>query len=124
MSIIRDLGPPYEFWDYFEEISKIPRCSGNEDEVRDYIKDQAEKLGFNTKVDNVGNLVVRIPARSKEKQRIILQCHMDMVCEKNEAISHDFTKDPLKLKTINIDDEIWVTAEGTTLGADNGVGIS
>lgn len=124
MSILKELGPPYEFWDYFEEISKIPRCSGNEDEVRDYIKNQAEKLGFNTKVDKAGNLVVRIPSISNEKQRIILQCHMDMVCEKNEAISHDFTKDPLKLKTINIDDEIWVTAEGTTLGADNGVGIS
>ncbi|MFX0041391.1 MAG: beta-Ala-His dipeptidase [Candidatus Hodarchaeota archaeon] len=124
MSILKELGQPYEFWDYFEEISKIPRCSGNEDEIRVYIKNQADKLGFNTKVDKVGNLVVRIPSISKERHRIILQCHMDMVCEKNEATSHDFTKDPLKLKTININDEIWVTAEGTTLGADNGVGIS
>ncbi|MFX1298739.1 MAG: beta-Ala-His dipeptidase, partial [Promethearchaeota archaeon] len=52
-----------------------------------------------------------------------LQCHMDMVCEKNEGVIHDFLKDPLKLKIINIDNERWVTAEGTTLGADNGVGV-
>lgn len=124
MSILKELGPPYEFWDYFEDISKIPRCSGNEDEIRDYIKNQAEKLGFDTKVDEAGNLVVRVPSLSKEKKRIVLQCHMDMVCEKNESVSHDFTKDALKIKKININGETWVTAEGTTLGADNGVGIS
>ncbi|MFX1411525.1 MAG: beta-Ala-His dipeptidase [Promethearchaeota archaeon] len=124
MSKLRDLSTPSEFWEYFEEISKIPRCSGNEEMVRDYIKNQAENLGFNTKIDKAGNLVVGIPSKSKKKQKIVLQCHMDMVCEKNEAISHDFTKDPLKLKIININDDKWVTAEGTTLGADNGVGIS
>ncbi|MFX1297747.1 MAG: beta-Ala-His dipeptidase, partial [Promethearchaeota archaeon] len=124
MSILKDLGPPYEFWDYFEEISKIPRCSGNEGAIRDYIENQAKKWGFITKIDKTGNLVVRIPSISKERKRVVLQCHMDMVCEKNEDVFHDFTKDPIKLKTINIDNEKWVTAEGTTLGADNGVGIS
>ncbi|MFX1315315.1 MAG: beta-Ala-His dipeptidase [Promethearchaeota archaeon] len=124
MSKLRELSAPFEFWEYFEEISKIPRCSGNEEKVRDYIKNQAAKFGFTTKIDKAGNLIVGISSRFKEKQKVVLQCHMDMVCEKNEAISHDFTKDPLKLKIIYINNEKWVTAEGTTLGADNGVGIS
>ena len=119
---LKDLGQPYEFWEYFEKISQIPRCSREEDKIRNFIKDEAEKFGFETKIDDIGNIAVNIPAPD-QKSKCVLQCHMDMVCEKNEAIEHDFSKDPLKLKLINIDDEEWVTAEGTTLGADNGVGI-
>ena len=118
-----DLGQPFEFWEYFEQITKIPRCSGHEEKVRTYIMEEAERLGFETKVDSAGNLVVRIPANEKQKQIAVLQCHIDMVCEKNEGNPHDFSKDPLKLKIVTKDNEKWVSAEGTTLGADNGVGI-
>ncbi len=120
---LKDLGQPSEFWEYFQEISKIPRCSEHEERVRDFIKEEAEKFGFKSQVDNVGNLVVRIPARSTQKVKGVLQCHLDMVCEKNTSITHDFSNDPLKLKIEEILNERWLTAEGTTLGADNGVGI-
>ena len=123
MSKLNDLGQPSEFWEYFEQITKIPRCSEHEEKVRAYIKAEAERLGFETKVDSAGNLVVRIPANEKQKQKAVLQCHIDMVCEKNEGIAHDFSKDPLKLKIVEISNEKWVTTEGTTLGGDNGVGI-
>ena len=116
---LKELSQPLEFWEYFEHITKIPRCSEHEEKVRTYIKEEAEKLGFKTQVDHIGNLVVRIPAKSKKKQTVVLQCHMDMVCEKNEEIIHDFSKDPLKIKIIEIENEKWITAEGTTLGADN-----
>ncbi|MFX1530078.1 MAG: beta-Ala-His dipeptidase [Promethearchaeota archaeon] len=123
MSKLKELGQPSELWEYFEQITKIPRCSEHEEKVRTYIKEEAERLGFETKVDKTGNLVVRVSTKDTPKKKVVLQCHMDMVCEKNEGISHDFSKDPLKLKIIEIDRKKWVTAEGTTLGADNGVGI-
>lgn len=120
---IKDLGQPTEFWEYFEKIAQIPRRSREEDKIRNYIKEEAEKFGFEAKIDKIGNIAVKIPAPD-QKLKCVLQCHMDMVCEKNEAVKHDFSKDPLKLKLIDLDGEKWVTAEGTTLGADNGVGIS
>ncbi|MCK4379726.1 MAG: cytosol nonspecific dipeptidase, partial [Candidatus Lokiarchaeota archaeon] len=121
MSKLKDLGQPEEFWDYFEQISKIPRCSRNEERIRNFIKEEGEKFGYKTQVDKVGNLAINIPAKSTQKEKLILQCHMDMVCEKNDDVEHDFLKDPLKLKIMEIDNEKWLTAEGTTLGADNGV---
>ncbi|MFX1375028.1 MAG: beta-Ala-His dipeptidase [Promethearchaeota archaeon] len=123
MSKLKELGHLPEFWEYFEQIAKIPRCSTHEEKVRTYIKEVAESFDFETKIDKTGNLVVRIPGKKNQKDKLVLQCHMDMVCEKNESISHDFSKDPLDLKILEIDNEKWVTAEGTTLGADNGVGI-
>ncbi|MHA1932074.1 MAG: beta-Ala-His dipeptidase [Promethearchaeota archaeon] len=123
MSKYVDLGQPSEFWEYFEQITKIPRCSEHEAKVRTYIKEEAERLGFKTKIDSAGNLVVRVPASLKQEQKMVLQCHLDMVCEKNQGIIHDFNGDPLQLKIGKIKDELWVSAEGTTLGADNGVGI-
>jgi len=119
---LKDLGKPIDFWEYFNQISKIPRQSRFEEQIRDYIKSEAQKYGFNYKVDEIGNIAVKIPA-GNQTLKCILQCHMDMVCEKNEGIIHDFSKDPLKLKIIEINNEKWVTAEGTTLGADNGVGV-
>jgi dipeptidase D len=124
LSVLKNLSEPLEFWEFFEKLTEIPRCSGNEEKVRVYIQNQAKDFGFETKIDKVGNLVVKIPSKLKTKLKIVLQCHMDMVCEKNESIKHDFSKDPLKLKVIEIDNEKWITAEGTTLGADNGVGIA
>jgi len=123
ISILKDLGEPDEFWDYFERISAIPRCSRYEERIRSYIKEEAEKFGFETLVDKIGNLAIFIPSKTPQKEKCILQCHLDMVCEKNESVIHDFSKDPLKLKIIDIDNEKWLTADGTTLGADNGTGI-
>ena len=123
---IQNFGPPHEFWEYFEKISSIPRCSGKEEKIRAYIEKEAKYFNFPTITDNVGNLLVTLTLEKKVKSspKIILQAHMDMVCEKNESSTHDFLKDPLKIKLIKIDDEEWLTAEGTTLGADNGVGIA
>ncbi|MFX0002631.1 MAG: beta-Ala-His dipeptidase [Candidatus Hermodarchaeota archaeon] len=119
---IKDLGNPSDFWHYFIQISKIPRKSRFEEKIRNFIKNEAEKYSFTSQVDDIGNIAIKIPSEN-QKLKCVLQCHMDMVCEKNEGIDHDFMKDPLKLKIIEIEDEKWVTAEGTTLGADNGVGI-
>jgi dipeptidase D len=127
MENLKDFGEPIEFWQYFYEITKIPRCSTYEDKIREYIKSEAEKLGFQTEIDTIKNLVVRIPSKTdsdSKKTGVVLQSHMDIVCEKNDNVQHDFLKDPLKLKTIEIENEKWLTAEGTTLGADNGVGIA
>jgi len=123
---LKDLGIPSEFWEYFEQISKIPRCSGNEKLIRKYVEQEAKTFGFETEIDRIKNLVVKIPSKKKNNNnlKVVLQCHMDMVCEKNEGLIHDFSKDPLKLKIIEINNEKWLTAEGTTLGADNGVGIA
>ncbi|UCC20360.1 MAG: beta-Ala-His dipeptidase [Promethearchaeota archaeon] len=119
---LKDLGQPSDFWDYFNQISIIPRQSRYEDQIRNFIKNEAEKYGFEYRNDDIGNIAVSIPAVN-QKLKCVLQCHMDMVCEKNEEVIHDFSKDPLKLKIIDIDNEKWVTAVGTTLGADNGVGV-
>ena len=121
---LRDLGNPSEFWEYFEQISKIPHCSGFEERIRNYIKNEAENFKFETKIDKVGNLLVKIPPKSNIKSTVILQSHLDMVCEKNEKTIHNFSKDPLKLKVIEKGGYKWVTADGTTLGADNSTGIA
>jgi dipeptidase D len=127
MEELKHLGNPIEFWEYFYAISKIPRCSGKEEEIRIYINSEAKKFGFETEIDDVKNLLVKIPGNAKSVDTlptIVLQSHMDIVCEKNKDSEHDFARDPLKLELIEIDNEKWVTAKGTTLGADNGVGIA
>ena len=123
---LKNLAEVLDFWEYFDKISKIPHCSGNEQKLRNFIDNEAKKWGFETKTDHVGNIVVKIPAKiqGEKHSRVILQSHLDMVCEKNESINHDFSKDPLKLKVIEINNEKWIAAEGTTLGADNAIGIS
>ncbi|NVM44616.1 MAG: beta-Ala-His dipeptidase [Candidatus Lokiarchaeota archaeon] len=127
MEDLKEFGEPLEFWHYFYEITKIPRCSQHEEKIREYVLSEAKKMGYQTEIDEIQNLVVRIPSKndiSRKKTKIVLQSHMDMVCEKHDRIQHDFAKDPLKIKLIEIDKEKWLTAEGTTLGADNGVGIA
>ena len=120
----KQLGTPSEFWEYFDEVSKIPRCSGREHLIRDYIKREADKFKFTSKTDIAGNLLINTSHKKDGSPTVIVQSHMDMVCEKNEDIIHDFLKDPLKLKIVEIDNNKWITAEGTTLGADNGVGLA
>ncbi len=111
---------PEPLWKYFEEFLKIPHCSGNEKALGDYIISVAEELGLKWKKDDTGNVVVYKDASPGHENApgVILQGHLDMVCEKNSDVDHDFSKDPIQTE-INGD---WVTAKGTTLGADNGIG--
>ncbi len=113
---------PKLLWKYFEEISKIPRCSGNEKAVGDFVEQEAEKLGLKHVREPVGNVIVYVDPTPgfENKPTIILQAHLDMVCEKNRETKHDFTKDPIKI----IRDGDWIHADGTTLGADNGIGVA
>jgi dipeptidase D len=113
---------PTHLWKRFEDILKIPHCSGNEKAFGEYILAAAKDLGLEAKRDKVGNVLARKPATpGREKAGgVILQGHMDMVGEKNSDIVHDFTKDPIHA---SIKGE-WIQAEGTTLGADNGIGIA
>ena len=108
--------------DHFRELSRIPRCSGHEEKVRDFLRDWARKNGFASRTDAAGNLLVCVPASPAQEQApvIVLQGHMDMVCEKNRDSGHDFTIDPLELL---IEGE-WLQAAETTLGADNGAGLA
>jgi dipeptidase D len=113
---------PKLVWKHFDEIRKIPRCSKHEEKIREYIVNFAKQQGLQTKVDLIGNVVILKPAATgmQKKPTIILQGHMDMVCEKNSDVKFDFSKDPIQLK-INGD---LLTANGTTLGADNGIGLA
>ena len=98
----KQLGIPSEFWDYFDKVSKIPRCSGREHLIREYIKKEADKFNLTSKTDIAGNLLVNTSLKKDGSPTVIVQSHMDMVCEKNEDIIHDFLKDPLKLKIVEI----------------------
>jgi dipeptidase D len=113
---------PKIVWKHFDQIRKIPRCSKHEEKIREYILDFAKKQGLKAKTDAVGNVVIQKPAAKGMEKRptVILQGHMDMVCEKNSDVAFDFSKDPIKLK---IQGDL-LTADGTTLGADNGIGIA
>jgi dipeptidase D len=121
MPSIENLKPKL-VWKHFDEIRKIPRCSKHEEKIREYIVNFAKKQGLKTKVDSVGNIVIAKPATSgmQNKPTVILQGHMDMVCEKNSDVKFDFSKDPIQLKITGD----LLTANGTTLGADNGIGLA
>ncbi len=116
-----DLNKKYCY--YFNEISKIPRGSRNEKAVSDYVVSFAKAHGYQYKQDAVYNVIVNKPASEgyEDSEPIILQAHMDMVCEKNKNIEHNFEKDPLDLY---VDQEGWLHARGTTLGADDGQGVA
>jgi dipeptidase D len=113
---------PKLVWNHFDQIRKIPRCSKHEEKIRQYIIDFAKQQGLQTRTDNVGNVVVIKPAAKgmENKPIVILQGHMDMVCEKNSDVKFDFSKDPIQL---DIQGDI-LKAKGTTLGADNGIGLA
>ncbi|MEJ2249389.1 MAG: M20/M25/M40 family metallo-hydrolase [Candidatus Lokiarchaeota archaeon] len=118
------IGEPNLFWSYFYKISNIPRCSGNEKRVREFVKETAESHNFLTKIDKAGNLFVTNSNQKVNTPTLILQSHLDMVCEKNEDIVHNFKDDPLKLLIIEKNGKKWITADGTTLGADDGIGMA
>jgi dipeptidase D len=121
MSKIEQL-QPQAVWKIFAAMNEIPRGSGNEAAVQAMFKQWAAARDLPCKEDAVGNLLISIPAsKGKEKKpAVLIQGHVDMVCEKNAATKHDFEKDPIKSKI----EGDWVTAEGTTLGADNGIGVA
>ena len=113
---------PRPLWEHFLAISRIPRCSRNETKVREYVLEVATRNGCAHRTDRTGNTVVRKEATAGMEARpiVILQAHLDMVCEKNKDTELDFSKDPIRLKR----DGDWIRAEGTTLGADNGIGVA
>jgi dipeptidase D len=113
---------PEELWKHFDRLAAIPRASGREAAAREYARGLAARVGLEALEDNSGNLIVRKPARPGREgaPTTLLQAHLDMVCEKNEATVHDFAKDPITL----VRDGDWLKADGTTLGADNGIGLA
>lgn len=121
MNAIKSLEPK-AVWNIFDEILKVPRPSKKEEQIRDYLLDFAKKNNLKSIVDNKGNVViVREAAKGFESApAIVLQGHMDMVCEKDANLVHDFLKDPISAYV----EDGWVKAKGTTLGADCGIGMA
>ena len=117
----KDLQPASVFH-YFEEVCKVPHPSKKEEKIRQYLVDFAAAHGLACKTDEAGNVLVSKAASAgmENRKKVILQSHMDMVCEKNGGVSHDFETDPIETY---IDGE-WLRAKGTTLGADNGIGVA
>ncbi len=113
---------PEKLWKHFSQILTIPHGSGNEKALASHIINLAKSWGLEARQDKVGNVVVRKAASPGKENSpgVVLQAHLDMVCEKNSDVSHDFLKDPIQAYV----DGDWVKARGTTLGADNGVGLA
>ena len=113
---------PKQLWTHFEVMAATPRASTKEAAARNYVIGRAKALGLDYTQDAAGNLVVCKPAHPGRENApmALLQGHLDMVCEKNENTPHNFDTDPIKVWR----DGDWLKAEGTTLGSDNGVGVS
>jgi dipeptidase D len=113
---------PQDIWKYFEDICQIPRASKKEEKIAKYLMEFAKSKNLSAAMDAAGNVViVKAATKGYENHKtIVLQSHMDMVCEKNSDIVHDFDKDPIQPWI----DGDWVKARGTTLGADDGIGIA
>lgn len=108
--------------EYFEQINAIPRCSKNEARLGRWLADWATARGFATDEDAAGNLVVRVPGTTgmTDRPTVVLQGHMDMVCEKTPDSPHDFTRDPIRSHR----EGEWLMADRTSLGADNGIALA
>ena len=113
---------PALVFDMFARINAVPRPSKREEKMIAFLKEFGEGLGLETKVDETGNVLICKPATPgmEQKPTVILQSHMDMVCEKNNDIEFDFDRDAIQTY---IDGE-WMKAKGTTLGADDGIGCA
>ena len=118
---IRDLQPKL-IWEIFDEITAVPRPSKHEEKIIEYLLDFAKRYNLEAERDQIGNVVIRKAATTGYEgvPTVILQSHMDMVCEKNSDTVHDFMTDPIRTKI----EDGWVKAEGTTLGADCGIGMA
>ncbi|MGE5448199.1 MAG: aminoacyl-histidine dipeptidase [Bacteroidales bacterium] len=113
---------PQPLWSYFEEICQVPRPSKKEEKIIRFLLDFAQSKGLEAKKDEIGNILIKKPASPgrENDQTVILQSHVDMVCEKNSETIHNFETDAIKPFV----DDGWVRAEGTTLGSDDGIGIA
>ncbi|HSM55054.1 MAG TPA: hypothetical protein VK879_02765 [Candidatus Sulfomarinibacteraceae bacterium] len=113
---------PASLWRHFEALCKISRCSGNEAGAADYVVSVARRHNLSYRRDALGNTVVDKPASAGARgaPTVVLQSHLDMVCEKDAGVQHDFTHDSFTLALA----DGWLTAQGTTLGADNGIGAA
>jgi len=113
---------PRSVWAHFSEIARIPRPSKHEQQIARWVRSVAESHGFEVRSDAVGNLVIGVPATAGREDApvVVLQGHLDMVCEKNKNVEHDFAKHPIRPRI----DGDWVSATGTTLGSDNGIGVA
>jgi len=121
-AVVSGLAPP-SLWTHFASLSEIPRPSKQEGRVLAWLKSFADARSLPYTQDAVGNLVIRRPGTGGGAQAppVILQGHVDMVTEKNADKTHDFTSDPL---TLVLGSDGWLRADGTTLGADNGIGVA
>ena len=113
---------PSRLWHYFGEILRIPRPSKKEEKIAAYLVEFGKKQGLETLRDEIGNVIIRKPATAGREniKSVVLQSHIDMVCEKNSDKVHDFDHDPIEAYV----EDGWVTANGTTLGADDGIGVA
>lgn len=113
---------PQGVFHYFAEICQVPRPSKKEEKIIAYLQAFGKKHNLETLTDEVGNVLIKKPATPgmENRKTIVLQSHVDMVCEKNNDVQHDFLNDPIETE---IDGE-WLKAKGTTLGADNGIGVA
>lgn len=113
---------PQMVFDYFAQICAIPHGSKHEEQISRYLQEFGKSLGLETIADEMGNVLIKKPATAgyEDRKCVILQGHMDMVCDKRKDVEHDFLKDPIRL----VVDGEWLKADGTTLGADNGIGVA
>lgn len=113
---------PRDVLEFFDTLASIPRGSGNEKEVADWVVSFAQERGLEAEQDDLHCVLVRKPGQHglEDAPALILHGHLDMVCEKEEGVVHDFTHDPIRLLV----DGDFITADGTSLGADNGIGVS
>ena len=113
---------PHIIWKNFAALNAVPRPSKKEGKVIEFIKNFGENLGLETNVDEIGNVIIKKPATSgmEDRKSIVLQSHLDMVCQKNSDINFDFETQGIEMEV----DGDWVKAKGTTLGADNGLGVA
>lgn len=113
---------PKVIWKNFEALNSVPRPSKKEEKVIQFIKEFGEKLGLPTTVDEAGNVIITKPATAgmDDRQPIVMQSHLDMVCQKNNDVDFDFETQGIQMYV----DGDWVRAKGTTLGADNGLGVA
>ena len=113
---------PKSLWNHFADLNQVPRASKKEEQVIQFMVDFGKGLGLETKVDEVGNVIIKKPATSgmENRQVVVLQSHLDMVHQKNADTVFDFATEGIKML---VQDD-WVKADGTTLGADNGIGVA
>jgi dipeptidase D len=113
---------PSILWQRFYEITRVPRPSRKEGKILEHMRNVFKELNISFKEDKVGNIVASVPATKgyENSPKVVLQGHVDMVCEKNKETKHDFENDPITM----VRDNGWIKAKGTTLGSDNGIGVA